>query len=998
MKHTLKLLTALLLAPLAALHAAEPSSLKTEFLENPLGLDTAKPRFSWIVEDTTPGAKQTAYQVQAASSPEKLTQGEVDLWDSGKVSSDQSHLVEYAGKALFSRQPVWWRVKTWNKDNKEGGWSKPASLEIGLLALTDWGNSQWITAPKVQPVTGEAMNAWIEKATIPKGGERPGMDLETAKQANEQVTAFAREKLSKVTPAILLRKEFSLPANIRRARLYIATLGFHELRINGALVDDHRLEPSIAHYSQRAYYVVKDLSTVLQKGNNCIGLTLSKGRYNETPASHGEKFYGEQPATRVMLIVETIHGETIELVSDESWKSSQGSILVDSFWVGEVQDARQEQPGWDRAGFNDRDWAAAALAKPVSQRPEWNRFPKELVAQPCPPEREVKRVKPVSMKNPAPGVWVFDMGELVVGNAELKVRAPAGTKLSLRYSEDVRGTYPDSYYKKARACAPSFSDPETGEKPGMLAPKLRGVLIFTYDLTIQGKKTGASPFAMPTDLFITGGKGEEVFQRKFGFRPFRYVELIGYPGEPTLKTVTGVVIHTDLKAAGTFTSSDPLLNQIEEAGNRSLLYNLHGMPLDNTGAEKGFFPGIASLNFATAAFRNDFAATSHKTLEDIHVFTESECLAEICFGSRLAGREVIPQASTISEMQNYTETPWQHYLFYGDRKQLEAQYPLVQKYISYWFQNPKFPGYLRHDAWSDHTASSSSYDIPGLPKIDYTPFIPNEFYGSAIGHLVTGRAAQIADLLNRREDSNTYRQIQTSVAEAVNAKFFDPAKINYCPEALTVQGANAIALYSGVATEKDGPKLADNIVADMKEKWNGHLSTGMRASYPLLAVLSKYGRIDDAYAMMARTSYPSLGHMLSFGTGTIGECWEFPDAPPMGSHCQADGLTPMSRWFYQDLCGLNPDPQEPGFKHFFIQPHIPKDLKSAGMEYQSPYGRIATSWEQKEGSVTLKAQVPWNTSATVKLPGFTQITVDGKPQDKSEFQLPAGKYEIIAKP
>jgi alpha-L-rhamnosidase len=277
------------------------------------------------------------------------------------------------------------------------------------------------------------------------------------------------------------------------------------------------------------------------------------------------------------------------------------------------------------------------------------------------------------------------MGELVVGNAELKVRAPAGTKFSLRYSEDVRGTYPDSYYKKAGAYAPSCSDPETGENPGMLAFKVRGVLIFAVGRTFQGKKLATCPYAMPADLFITGGKGEEVFQRKFGYRSFRYVELIGYPGEPTLETVTGVVIHNDLKVAGTFTSSNPLLNKIEAAGNRTLLYCLHGMPLESPAVEKSFNPCLISITYGTAAFRNDFASTSHKILEDVHVFTESECLAELCFSGRLAGRTVHPKTSTISEMQNYTELPWQHYLYYGDRRELEAQYPLVQKYIKYWF-------------------------------------------------------------------------------------------------------------------------------------------------------------------------------------------------------------------------------------------------------------------------------------------------------------------------
>ncbi|NBT72509.1 MAG: alfa-L-rhamnosidase, partial [Betaproteobacteria bacterium] len=136
------LVATLLLAPLAA-HALEPTSLKAEFLENPLGLDTTKPRFSWIVEDPAEGAKQTAYQVQASSSEEKLTKGEADLWESRKIVSGQSHLVEYAGKPLVSRQQAWWRVKSWDKDGKETAWSKPASFELALLEEKDW-KAPWI--------------------------------------------------------------------------------------------------------------------------------------------------------------------------------------------------------------------------------------------------------------------------------------------------------------------------------------------------------------------------------------------------------------------------------------------------------------------------------------------------------------------------------------------------------------------------------------------------------------------------------------------------------------------------------------------------------------------------------------------------------------------------------------------------------------------------------------------------------------------------------------
>jgi hypothetical protein len=135
--------------------------------------------------------------------------------------------------------------------------------------------------------------------------------------------------------------------------------------------------------------------------------------------------------------------------------------------------------------------------------------------------------------------------------------------------------------------------------------------------------------------------------------------------------------------------------------------------------------------------------------------------------------------------------------------------------------------------------------------------------------------------------------------------------------------------------------------------------------------------------------------MLSFGSKTLAEAWAFPEFPNDAARTQGE-LAPMTTWFYEWLCGVKPDPAAPGFKHFFITPHFPKDLASAGMEFQSPYGHIATSWEQKKGTVTLKAQVPWNTTATVKLPGFTTITVNGKPEEQSIWTLPAGEWEIIA--
>jgi len=192
--------------PLAAL-ALDPTSLKAEFLENPLGIDTTQPRFSWIVEDATPGARQTAYQIRAASSPETLAKGEADLWDSGKVVSDQSHLVEYAGKPLASRQKVRWRVKSWDQDGRESAWSEPAWFEVALLDPADW-TARWIAAPEFDPVVDEVTGKWIRHAIVPQDTERH-LALQPP-ELRQKVNAEWQEKLRAIRPAPIFRKTFSV--------------------------------------------------------------------------------------------------------------------------------------------------------------------------------------------------------------------------------------------------------------------------------------------------------------------------------------------------------------------------------------------------------------------------------------------------------------------------------------------------------------------------------------------------------------------------------------------------------------------------------------------------------------------------------------------------------------------------------------------------------------------------------------------------------------------
>ena len=981
MKHKLIFFSSLLLASLVV-QAIPPTSLKTEFLENSLGIDTAKPRFSWIVQDTMPGAKQTAYQLQAAVSPEFK---EPLLWDSGRVASEQSHLVEYAGKPLVSRQQVWWRVKSWGKDGKDTGWSQPGRFEVGLLGTADWAGAEWISAPRFPGDESEVSARWFDAAVITTpwlSGVLSGGAIESA-----------RQDLAKTSGAAMLRKEFDLPGEAVRVRLYLSTLGFHEVTMNGRAVDDHRMETSPVHAPLFSYYVVKDVTELLKTGRNCLGLTLSNGRHVEGPRHHVVKDYGDRPATMVRLVADLADGSQVEVLSDASWKAAPGPIVRDSFWVGEAVDATRVRAGWNKAGFDDASWQPVEKADCV--------LPPKVIFQSFPSVRVVRRIKPVEMFNPAPGVWVFDMGEEIVGNAELRLRVPRGTVLTLRYASDIHGVYPDPFYRFRYSV--SGYPPEVARRKGMLSPQGRGTVSHTRRLSRSANGSNdyyAVAPAVCTDVFRAAGGPEEVFERKFGYRPFRYVELTGYPGTPTLETVTGLSTHNDIAATGSFACSNPLLNEIEEASARTLRYLLQGMQLDNAGGEKGHYPSLLSLNYGIHAYRHDLSAFTARILNEVRDYSG---LHDV-IASRL--KDAPPKGSvrvSVSESQLiYTELPWQFYLYHGDRLELETNYPLMRKSIGFWFENPKFPSLILDDGFGDHNGSTAAYDLPQYWKNPSSMAgclvphaVPKDFYGTTTGLKVTGTTLQAARILNRDDDAAQLEKLRVEIRTAARDKFRDPTSGVYCAGAPTMQGVNALAVWSGLADRSEYGPLVDGIVEDMREKWNGHISTGARASYPLLAVLTQNGRVDDAYAIMTRTNYPSLGHMLSFGSKTLAEAWAFPAFPNDAARTQGE-LAPMTTWFYEWLCGVKPDPALPGFKHFFITPHFPKDLASAGMEFRSPYGNIATWWEQKKGTVTLKARVPWNTTATVKLPGFTKITINAKPEEQSVFNLPAGEWEIIA--
>ncbi len=408
---------------MAKTFAAAPTALKCEDAVNPF-TDVKHPRLSWKLDDARQGAAQTAYQVLAASSPEKLAAGQGDLWDSGKVESDRSILVTYAGKPLESLQRVFWKVKTWDQDGKESPWSQPAYWEMTLLDAKAWAGAEWI-AYKPQDVWSAEWSKRKEKQHAEPGKE--AFPYKTQAELN----IFQRWRFDDPAcdPAPLLRKSFTLDKPIRQARAYICGLGYYELYLNGTRIGDRVLDPAWTDYSRRVGYTTYDVTAQLKKGANALGVMLGRGFYNplENTAWGLEKaVWRGQPKMLINLRIEYADGSCTNIVSSPDWKVSGGPVMYDDPHRGEIFDARQEIKDWNKTGFDDSKWAAVSAAPAPAG---------VLEASYIPPIRAVNTFKPVSVSSPQPGVYVFRFSRVISGWPRLKISGPAGTEILVTFNE-----------------------------------------------------------------------------------------------------------------------------------------------------------------------------------------------------------------------------------------------------------------------------------------------------------------------------------------------------------------------------------------------------------------------------------------------------------------------------------------------------------------------------------------------------------------------------------
>jgi alpha-L-rhamnosidase len=892
MKHALVLL---LIAPtLFGAAAIRPQQLRSEYRANPQGIDVTDPRLSWVLTAADPKARalrQTAYRVIVASTERALAAATGDLWDTGKVASDQSAQVVYRGKPLTSGAAAFWKVQVWDQAGQPSDWSAPAQWSMGLLHPEDW-KAKWI------------------------GRDEPGATVDHRLAAR------------------LLRKEFQAPKQVRRATVYYSGLGLSELYLNGAKVGDHVLSPGLTDYDKHVLYVTFDVTKQIAAGRNAIGLMLGNGRYRAPRLEAKTRNFGD-PKAILHLDVEYQDGSRASMVSDETWKlSTAGPIRANNEYDGEEYDARMEQPGWNRAGFDDSKWEPAHIvAAPAGV----------LSAQMAEPLRITETLRPVSVKMLKPGVYIFDMGQNMVGWCRLRVNGPKGTQVTLRHAETLN---PDGS-------------------------------LYTANLRT----------ARATDLFTLKGEGAEVWEPRFTYHGFRFVEMTGFPGAPTASALEGRVVHDDMEKSADFTSSNTLLNQIHHNMFWGIRGNYRSIPTDCPQRdERQGWLGDRSQVSRSEAYMFDVAAFYTKWMTDLADSQKPD-------GS-------IPVVSPNYWPNYYDDLTWPGtFIFvhgmlydeYGDSRAMERNYPAMKKWIDHEATFLK-DGLMPKDQYGDWCVPPEDPKL--IHSVDPARITDHTLLGTTYYYELLRTMARYARLLDKPADAADFDARAGQANAAFQKRFFKPASGIYDNG---TQTSSILPLYFNMVPPENRAAVFESLTRNIQQTSNGHVGTGLVGAQWLMRTLTDNGRADVAYQIATQKTYPGWGYMVEKGATTIWELWNGDTADPAmnsGNHVMQIG--DLAVWMYEDLAGIRSDPDKPGFRHAIIHPIPAGDLTFVKASHKSMYGTIATSWTRDAAHFTLEVTIPPNTSALVTLPAKdpAAVTESGRPVKPLRTEPGAATYEV----
>jgi len=1051
-----------MLAGIATVAVGAPVHLRCEYRQNPLGVDASPPHLSWQSDNSERNWKQSAYQVLVSSSADNLRSGHGDVWDSGKVNSDESVGIAYKGRQLESRRRYFWKVRVWDSAGNASESVEDAWWEMGLLRPEDW-SAKWITWKNLEDEADRQDVRWIwvkgqdALAAVPKTSvkfrvkvkvsETPraallllavrgdytanvngrqvgkkhewgtfdcrdiGDELKVGENiveikvtapnlpqwgpnANAKTTKAGLAALIKITeangsieriptgekweaapenesawqpanvvanlsdqrlgdpgpmpqPAVSFRRNFDASKTVARARLYVTALGSYRVFLNGNRVSSDLLTPDFTDYRKRVLYQTYDVTEFVNSGKNAISALLGDGWYGSALTWVGMHFFAPPNRLRVQLELDYSDGGHDTITTDESWKASASPILQSQVYGGETYDARREQTGWQLPAFDDSSWTQVSIAGSPAVA---------LTSQPAEPVHVIDTLAPKSV-NPLPsGAYVFDMGQNMVGWVTLKVKGPSGTKIRLRFAE-IRNTDGTIYTENLRN-------------------------------------------ADATDTYITKGGGEETFAPHFTFHGFRYVELSGFPGKPTLTTIQGNVLSSvSAEPSAKLTTSSDLVNHMWEIGLWGQRGNYLSIPTDCPQRDERLgWMGDAGVFWRTGSYNFDVAAFSQKFIQDVvDAQTSQGAFTNVSPNTLPFGGGGTEGTSAWNEGMVGAPgwgdagviVPWTTWIQYADKSVIEKNWDAMQRWLE--FIQSRNPDFIRKNGVGPNFADWLAPD----------PNTNKDLLATAYWALIADQMSQMAHAIGKESDAKRYQEVVQSIRAAFQKAYIkDDGTVG-----TGTQTSYVVALYTKMAPDTLEPALVDKLVKDIEAR-NWHLSTGFLGTPFLLFTLANHGHADVAYRLLLNETYPSWGYMLSKGATTWWERWNGDTGDPAMNSYNHYAFGSVIAWVYRYSAGIDTSLSYPGFKEIIVHPHLDSRMSAARAEYESVYGKIVSDWKgTPDGPFSIHLAIPANTSAKVFVPSRpgSRVTESGKPiESKTEggaavVQLGSGTYDLAVK-
>lgn len=904
-----------------SIHAFEITKLTCEMADAPMAVSTLLPRFGWQMKSSENGTMQTAYELEI--------KGENFEWQSGKIISNKSQLIKYTGTPIKYGEKYQWRVRVWDENGALSKWSSLSNFRVAPMLHSSQSPSP----------SGEGWGeVWIgairaDSAHIPIGKRFTTFEMKTP-----EYKAIWNNIDSLSKKSIILRKSFSATKNILEATTYICGLGHYEFSINGRKVGDSEFAPFWSNYDITLYYNTFDVTELLKKGENVLGVLLGNGFFNSQGGRYSKlKISFGAPTLFIKTIIRFTDNTTTEIVSDGSWKYTLSPITFNDIYGGEDYDARLEQKGWNIAGFDDSNWKPVV----IQDAPKGKLTP-QLVA----PVKIMNRYGTQSLKKLSateidsatlktkrkidPSAFVLDMGQNLSGFPEITVRGKKGDKITLVVAE-------------ALTEEGAANQRQTGRQ-------------HLYHYTLKGE-------------------GDETWHPRFSYYGFRYIQVEGavLKGDknptklPLLKDIKSCFVHNSATEVSTFESSNEIFNKAHMLIKNAVKSNMQAVFTDCPHREKLGWLEQVQLNGPGLMYNYDLSLFFPKIMKDIAdtQYPNGKIPTTAPLYTVFAGPGMDDFAESPEWSSTFLKLPWLYYQYYGDSTLIVEYYHQMRLYIDY-LATRADNHILKHGLgdWYDY----------GDFKAGFSMNTPVELVATAYYYSDLISISKAAAFVGNSYDQNYYTRLAEEVRNAFNTKFFNADTNQYGTGSQT---ANAMAVYMELVEPQHRTAVLENLKKDIVAHGN-RLTTGDIGNRFLFQTLATNDMNELMYTMHNHEDAPGYGFQLKFGATTLTEQWD----PRMGSSWNHFMMGQIDEWFFASLAGIQTKTTAPGFQHFIIRPEMVGDLAFVKASHETPYGKISVDWKRESNhpntsnsqtaetsKFTLNVSIPVNCTADVFLPG-----------------------------